>query len=45
MSDGIRADFISANFMLAIVILVFVGFFCIRMLSKPNDYRVKLGFL
>ena len=27
MADGIRADLISANFMLAIVILVFVGFF------------------
>ena len=36
MSDGIRADFISANFMLAIVILVFVGFFCIRMLSNTK---------
>ena len=36
MSDGIRADFISANFMLAIVILVFVGFFCIRMLSDTK---------
>ena len=36
MANGIRADFISANFMLAIVILVFVGFFCIRMLSNTK---------
>ena len=36
MANGIRADLISANFMLAIVILVFVGFFCIRMLSNTK---------
>ena len=36
MADSIRADLISANFMLAIVILVFVGFFCIRMLSNTK---------
>ena len=36
MADGIRADFISANFMLAIVLLIFVGFFCIRMLSSTK---------
>ena len=36
MANGIRADIISANFMLAIVILVFVGFFCIRMLSNTK---------
>ena len=36
MVNGIRADLISANFMLAIVILVFVGFFCIRMLSNTK---------
>ena len=36
MANGIRADLISANFMLAIVILVFVGFFCIRMLSDTK---------
>ena len=36
MANGIRADLISANFMLAILILVFVGFFCIRMLSNTK---------
>jgi len=36
MADGIRADLISANFMFAIVLLVFVGFFCIRMLSNTK---------
>ena len=36
MADSIRADLISANFMLAIVILVFVGFVCIRMLSNTK---------
>ena len=36
VTGGIRADFISANFMLAIVILVFVGFFCVRMLSNTK---------
>ena len=41
MANGIRADFISANFMLAIVILVFVGFFCIRMLSNTKTACVS----
>ena len=36
MADGIHADLISANFMFAIVLLVFVGFFCIRMLSNTK---------
>ena len=33
MTNGIRADLISANFMFSIFLLVFVGFFCVRMLS------------
>ncbi len=36
VTGGIRADFISANFMLAIVLLVFVGFFCVRMLTSTK---------
>ncbi|MBQ9573131.1 MAG: hypothetical protein IJR22_07065 [Acidaminococcaceae bacterium] len=36
ISSGLRADLISANFLLALVLLVFVGFFCIRMLSNTK---------